>query len=194
LPDLVLGKMPLWAQIMFFGALLSAILSTASGALLAPTAAFTENVLRPFVRDMSDRQNLLTLRIILVTFAVCALLFALNSKSTMYEMVQNAYNVTLTGAFVPLLAGAYWKRANTQGALCAIVFGVGVWLGANTVAPEALVPPNLVGLFASVIGMVLGSLAPSVLANRGMSIDAALRHHGHAGAAAAHARHTPDRH
>jgi SSS family solute:Na+ symporter len=187
LPDLVLGKMPLWAQIMFFGALLSAILSTASGALLAPTAAFTENVLRPFVPAMSDRQNLLTLRIILVTFAVCALLFALNSKSTMYEMVQNAYNVTLTGAFVPLLAGAYWKRANTQGALCAIVFGVGFWLGANTVAPEALVPPNLVGLFASVIGMVLGSLAPSVLANRGMSIEAALRHHGHVGGAAAHA-------
>ncbi|MDO8376382.1 MAG: sodium:solute symporter family protein, partial [Aquabacterium sp.] len=46
LPDLVLGKMPVWAQVMFFGALLSAILSTASGALLAPTAIFTENVLR----------------------------------------------------------------------------------------------------------------------------------------------------
>jgi SSS family solute:Na+ symporter len=193
LPDLVLGKMPLWAQIMFFGALLSAILSTASGALLAPTAAFTENVLRPFVPHMTDRQNLLTLRIILVTFSVCALLFALNSKSTMYEMVQNAYNVTLTGAFVPLLAGAYWKRANTQGALFSIVFGIGFWLSANTVAAEAMVPPNLVGLFASAIGMVLGSLAPSVLANKGMSIEAALRHHGHP-AQAEHVKHAADRH
>jgi SSS family transporter len=181
LPDLVLGKMPMWAQIMFFGALLSAILSTASGALLAPTAAFTENVLRPFVPHMSDRQMLLTLRIILVTFAACALTFALNSKSTMYQMVQNAYNVTLTGAFVPLLAGAYWKRANTQGALFAIVFGVGCWLAANTVAADALVPPNLVGLFASVIGMVLGSLAPTILAHKGMSIEAALKHHAHPG-------------
>jgi len=184
LPDLVLGKMPIWAQIMFFGALLSAILSTASGALLAPTAAFTENVLRPFVPHMSDRQMLMTLRIILVTFAVCALLFALNSKSTMYEMVQNAYNVTLTGAFVPLLAGAYWKRANTQGALFSIVFGVGCWLGANTVAADAMVPPNLVGLFASIIGMVLGSLAPTILAHKGTSIETALRH-------AAQAAHAP---
>ncbi|MGE4053037.1 MAG: sodium:solute symporter family protein, partial [Piscinibacter sp.] len=117
LPDLVLGQMPVWAQVMFFGALLSAILSTASGALLAPTAIFTENVLRPFVPNMGDRQFLLTLRIILVTFCAAALLFAVNSKSTMYEMVQNAYNVTLVGAFVPLLAGAYWKKANTQGAL-----------------------------------------------------------------------------
>jgi SSS family solute:Na+ symporter len=124
LPDLVLGKMPLWAQVMFFGALLSAILSTASGALLAPTSTFTENVLRPFVPHMSDRQFLLTLRIILVTFTACALLFAFNSTSTMYEMVQNAYNVTLAGAFVPLLAGAYWKRANTQGALFSSIGGI----------------------------------------------------------------------
>ncbi len=181
LPDLVLGQMPMWAQIMFFGALLSAILSTASGALLAPTATFTENVLRPFVPHMGDRQMLLTLRIILVTFTVCALLFALNSKSTMYEMVQNAYNVTLCGAFVPLVAGAYWSRANTQGALFSVVAGIGTWLAASMVAPEATIPANLVGLFASALGMLLGSLAPSLLANRGHSIEYVLKHHGHAG-------------
>ena len=179
LPDLILGKMPLWAQVMFFGALLSAILSTASGALLAPTALFTENVLRPFVPHMGDRQMLLTLRIVLASFSAAALLFAVNSTSTMYEMVQNAYNVTLTGAFVPLLAGAYWKRANTQGALFSIVLGVGTWLAARNVAPDAMVPPNLVGFFASVIGMLLGTLAPTVIRHRGQSIEASLAHPGH---------------
>ena len=176
LPDLVLGKMPLWAQVMFFGALLSAILSTASGALLAPTALFTENVLRPFMRRMGDRQMLLTLRIILVTFSAAALVFAVNSTSTMYEMVQNAYNVTLTGAFVPLAAGAYWKRANTQGALFSIVLGVGTWLVADNVAAEAMIPPNLVGFFASMFGMVLGTLAPTIIRNHGQSIEASLSH------------------
>jgi SSS family transporter len=179
LPDLVLGQMPLWAQVLFFGALLSAILSTASGALLAPTATFTENVLRPFVPHMSDRQMLLTLRIILVTFTSAALIFALNSKSTMYEMVQNAYNVTLCGAFVPLVAGAYWKRANTQGALLAVIFGIGTWLAANQVAPEAMIPANLVGFFASIVGMVLGTLAPQVIGHRGHSIEYVLKHHAH---------------
>jgi len=183
LPDLVLGKMPVWAQVMFFGALLSAILSTASGALLAPTAIFTENVLRPFVPNMGDRQFLLTLRIILVTFCAAALLFAVNSKSTMYEMVQNAYNVTLVGAFVPLLAGAYWKKANTQGALAAIVFGVGFWLGATVLAPEAMIPANLIGLFASAIFMVIGSLAPSIIKHHGHSIEHTLQQ------AASHAHH-----
>ncbi len=174
LPDLVLGKMPLWAQIMFFGALLSAILSTASGALLAPTATFTENVLRPFVPHMSDRQMLLLLRVILVTFTTCALLFALNTESTMYEMVQNAYNVTLTGAFVPLVAGAFWKRANTQGALLSVVLGVGTWLWANTFLTEFIIPANLLGLAASVVGMLVGTLTPSLIAHRGHSIDTAL--------------------
>jgi Na+/proline symporter len=97
-------------------------------------------------------------------------------------MVQNAYNVTLTGAFVPLLAGAYWKRATTQGALASIVFGVGTWIGATQVAPEAMVPANLLGLFASAIFMVLGSLAPQVLRPHGHSIE-------HATHAAAHSRH-----
>jgi len=170
LPDLVLGKMPLWAQVLFFGALLSAILSTASGALLAPTSLFTENVLRPFVPNMSDRQFLLTLRIILVTFTACALVFALNSKSTMYEMVQNAYNVTLTGAFIPLVAGAYWKRANTQGALFSAIGGVGAWLTATAVAPESMIPANLIGLFVSAVLMVVGSLAPQLIANRGHAV------------------------
>jgi Na+/proline symporter len=182
LPDLVLAKMPIWTQIMFFGALLSAILSTASGALLAPTALFTENVLRPFVPHMGDRQFLLTLRIVLVTFTCAALLFALNSKSTMYEMVQNAYNVTLVGAFIPLLAGAYWKRATTQGALASVVFGVGVWLGATQLGEGVPIPANLLGLCASALFMVMGSLAPQVLRHHGHSIEHTSR------AAATHAR------
>jgi solute:Na+ symporter, SSS family len=172
LPDLVLNKMPLWAQVMFFGALLSAILSTASGALLAPTSLFTENVLKPFAPKMNDKQFLFTLRIILVTFTAIALLFALNSKSTMYEMVQNAYNVTLAGAFVPLVAGAYWKRATTQGALFAAIGGLAVWLGAMNLAPESLVPANLLGFFASIVLMFIGSLMPQIIKNAGAPIPA----------------------
>jgi Na+/proline symporter len=82
----------------------------------------------------------------------------------MYEMVQNAYNVTLAGAFVPLLAGAYWRRATTQGALVSIVLGIGTWLGMTAFGPETVVPANLLGLFASVIGMLIGSLAPQLIA------------------------------
>ena len=160
LPDLILERTPMWAQVLFFGALLSAILSTASGALLAPTALFTENVLRPLVPRMSDQQFLLLLRVVLVTFTLAALLFALNSKSTMYEMVQNAYKVTLVSCIVPLAAGIYWKRASVPGAMLSVVFGLFSWGVAEFTAPQATLPPQLVGLAFSILGMGLGSLVP----------------------------------
>jgi Na+/proline symporter len=160
LPNLILERTPLWAQVLFFGALLSAILSTASGALLAPTALFTENVIRPLVPRMGDRQFLLLLRVVLVAFTLAALLFALNSKSTMYEMVQNAYKVTLVSCIVPLAAGIFWRRANVPGALLSIVFGLGSWVIAEYVAADATVPPQLVGFACSVAGMVMGSFIP----------------------------------
>jgi len=160
LPNLVLERTPMWAQVLFFGALLSAILSTSAGALLAPTALFTENIVRPFAPRLGDRQFLLLLRIVLVLFTCAALLFALNSTSTMYEMVQNAYKVTLVSCIVPLAAGIYWKRATPAGAMFSVLFGLLSWGIAELTAPEATLPPQLAGLAFSLLGMVLGSLVP----------------------------------
>jgi len=160
LPTLVLEKTPLWTQVLFFGALVSAILSTASGALLAPTALFAENVIRPFSPRMTDRQFLVLLRVVLAGFTLAALAFALHTRSTMYEMVQNAYKVTLVSCLVPLAAGIWWKRANTSGALLSFGLGLGSWLLAEAFAAEATVPPQLVGLAFSVLGMGLGVRLP----------------------------------
>jgi len=161
LPEFILGKTPLWVQVLFFGALLSAILSTASGAIIAPTSLITENVIRPRFPHMSERQFLLTLRVMLVGFSASALVFALLSKKTMYDMVQNAYTVTLVSAFVPLAAGIFWKRANNTGAIVSALVGLVAWLIADNVTTDPTVPSPLVGLIFSIAGMVLGSLVPS---------------------------------
>ena len=158
LPSFILDHTPMWIQVLFFGALLSAILSTASGAIIAPTSLCTENIIRPRFPRMSDRQFLLTLRITLVSFTAAALVFALNSKQTMYDMVQNAYTVTLVAALVPLAAGIFWPRANNVGAILSAVFGLVAWAIAAFTAADATVPPPLVGLAFSIFGMVLGSL------------------------------------
>ena len=165
LPTFVLLHTPIFAQVMFFGALLSAILSTSSGALLAPTALFTENVVKPLFGPMGDKRFLLLLRVVLVLFTAGVLVFALNNTSTMYEMVQNAYKVTLSGAFVPLVCGIYWKRATTQGALLSALAGLVVWGTCEIFWPEgeALLPPQIPGLIASAIGMVVGTYAPQLL-------------------------------
>jgi len=164
LPDLILESTPFWAQALFFGSLLSAILSTASGTLLAPSSLFTENVIRPFFPQMNDRTMLRTLRVMLLLFSVAATWNAVQSESTMYEMVESAYTVTLVSALVPLAMGIYWKRSTTQGAIVSVVAGVAAWLIADfTGGEDPLIPSGLIGLAASLVGMIVGSLMPQAI-------------------------------
>ena len=160
LPTLIMNHMPVFAQVMFFGALLSAIMSTASGTLLAPSVTFTENILKGIIGQQSDRHFLWTMRLVVVCFAVIVTLFALNSNASIYEMVGNAYKVTLVVAFIPLVFGLYWKRANTQGALFSIVLGLTSWLLLETFNPGGFWPPQLVGLLMSCAGMIVGASLP----------------------------------
>jgi len=163
LPELIMAKTPYWIQVMFLGALISAILSTASGTLLAPSSLMVENVLRPLTGRLNERNMLPVLCIVLVLFAVFAALQAINSSSTMYEMVQGACSVPLVGALVPLAMGIYWRRATTQGAAVSIVSGITVWLVVLFGVTDPLIPAQLWGLAASLIGMVIGSLVPQCI-------------------------------
>ncbi|BCB26128.1 sodium:solute symporter [Sulfurimicrobium lacus] len=166
LPRLVLDKAPLVAQVLFFGALLSAIKSCASATLLAPSVSFTENILKPMMGKMSDRRLLLSMRIVTVVFTVLVTLYATHSKASIFKMVESAYQVTLVTAFIPLLAGIYWKRATNQGALLSIFCGLAVWLPLLVFGPDdPFVPAQLAGLIASAAGMVAGSLLPNRIGN-----------------------------
>ncbi len=167
IPTLVMQKMPFAMQVIFFGALLSALKSTASATLLAPSVTFVENIWRQFFPRTSDAQELRTMRIAVLVFSVCVCAYAIASQGTpIYEMVSGAYQITLVGAFVPLLAGLYWPRATTQGAVCSIALGVLTW-GLLMLTPAGGVfPAQLAGLLMAVVGMVLGSLGPQTVANR----------------------------
>lgn len=163
LPTLILHNVPVFAQVMFFGALLSAIMSTASGTLLAPSITLTENVIREIV-PMNDRQMLLATRIVVVCFAMAVTGFALVSQGTsIYEMVGNAYKITLVGAFIPLVMGLYWKKATTQGALFSVIGGLASWLLMEQFGGESIWPAQLVGLLVSFGGMIVGSLLPQTV-------------------------------
>jgi SSS family transporter len=167
LPTLIMEKMPLVMQIFFFGALLSAIMSTASATLLAPSTTFVENILKNIVPARDDKTFLKELRIAVVIFAACVLTYAIVMQGTpIYELVSSAYQVTLVGAFIPLVCGLYWKRASTQGAVLSIVLGFGTWLAflLNSAWAEQF-PGQLAGLIAAGVGMVIGSFAPQVIAN-----------------------------
>jgi SSS family solute:Na+ symporter len=160
LPTLILNHLPLHAQIIFFGALLSVIMSTASGTLLAPSVTISENVLRGLFGEMSDRHFLRMTRAVVVCFTVLVTGYAVLTDATIHKMVENAYKITLSAAFTPLVFGLYWRRATTQGAAAAIVTGLATWITLEFAAPGALFPPQFAALLASIGAMLIGSLAP----------------------------------
>jgi Na+/proline symporter len=178
LPTLVMEHMPTWLKVFFFGALLSAIMSTASAALLAPTTTFVENILKNFV-SLSDRRELRAMRITLVIFAACVLGYSIRMEGTpIYELVAMAYQFPVVGAFWPLVLGLYWKRSTTQGAVWSIVLGMSTWALLSLTPLGEVVPSVLAGLVMAGVGMVVGSLAPTA-GNRAHREHHARRAHAH---------------
>ncbi|HEV2611585.1 MAG TPA: sodium:solute symporter family protein [Noviherbaspirillum sp.] len=168
LPTFVMTKMPLVMQILFFGALLSAIKSTSSATLLAPSTSFVENILKNLRPGMTDRQQLFAMRCSIVVFATLVLSYAIAMKGTsIYELVSTAYQVTLVGAFVPLVMGLYWRRATTQGAILSLFAGVTTWalFFPQLTGLGEVFPGQLAGLLAAFAGMLVGSLLPQFVGN-----------------------------
>lgn len=161
LPTLVLQHTPVIAQAIFFGAVLSAIMSCSSATLLAPSVSFAENIVRGYIPHLGDKGFLRVMRICLVVFGVSVLLYALNSERSIFGMVESAYKITLAGAFVPLMFGAFWRKATSQGALAAIIGGISSWVLVEVLVGESSpIPAQLIGLGVSLVGMVIGSLIP----------------------------------
>ena len=168
LPTLILTHMPLVAQILFFGALVSAIKSTSSATLLAPSTSFVENILKNLMPNMTDKMELRLMRITIFVFTGLVLTYAIVMQGTsIYDLVSAAYQIPLVGAFVPLVFGLYWKRATTQGAIVSIVLGIGTLalFTFNAALGEAF-PGQLAGLIMALAGMLLGSLGPQLIANK----------------------------
>ncbi len=166
IPTMVLAHSSLGMQILFFGALLSAILSTCSGAMLAPATVVGENLVKPLFKSVTDAQLLRIMRLSVVGVAVVTGCMAL-MRSNIYELVGESSALSLVSLFTPLIAGLYWKKASATGAVFSMIAGMVVWFVALLLLPEEPgeadsvwlhVPPMLYGLAAGIFGMVAGSL------------------------------------
>ncbi|MCE7054654.1 sodium:solute symporter family protein [Algoriphagus sp. AGSA1] len=156
LPSMVLAHGGLPVQIVFFGALISAIMSTASSGVLAPAALISENLIKPFFRDkLSDFHLLWILRINVLLVAVVSVVMALQD-ATIYELVAEASILLLVSLFIPLTAGLYWSKSSKVGAILSMVIGMLTYLTMDKFEPE--ISSHLYGLLASAISIMTGSL------------------------------------
>jgi SSS family transporter len=157
IPTLIREHTSALLQILFFGALISAILSTASGALLAPATLLSENIIKPFFKEMSDKLRMYIIQIGVIVVAIGGVFLAYNPDAHIYELVGSAYSITLVAGFAPLAFGLYSSRVNSFGAFVSIVFGVSTWLLADKAGTA--VPSTFIGFMFSIIGIIVGSYA-----------------------------------
>ncbi|GAB3532259.1 sodium:solute symporter family protein [Pontibacter brevis] len=154
-PGLILRSTSMLVKVLFFGALISAIISTASGGILAPASILSENMLRPLLRNATDARLLRLSRLSVLLVAAVSLAMAL-LRSNIYELVSESSALSLVSLFVPLVAGMFWRKTNAVAAIASMLAGMGVWLLALYLSTE--VNPMLYGLAGSTAGLFLGQL------------------------------------
>ena len=155
-------QLPLPLYILFLGALVSAILSTLSGALLVAGALAGHNLVKPLMPGMSDASRLRADRIAVLVFGVVAYAIALSSDSV-YELVQQSSALGSSGILVMMLfalwGGRFGGSASAYGALIA---GTGVWLyGEHVLELGAAYLVSLGAALAAYLLMALIRTSPS---------------------------------
>ncbi len=153
LTAMVVLHTPLAIQNLFFGALISAVLSTASGAILAPASVISENIVKPIFKIGDSKKLLLMERLAVIFVALIAMLLALGN-SNIYEMVGEASALGLVSLFIPMMMAMHNKHKNEAAAILSMVCGMCAYLLSAYVVPVAF-PPLLLGLLVSILGYII---------------------------------------
>lgn len=150
LPRFILDTMPMIIQVLFFGSLLSAILSTCSGSLLAPATLISENILT----DEEDEPRLLgRTKASVILVGIMSTLIAYSSQN-IFELVSISSIFGLVSIFVPFCAALFTDYNSKIGAMASMILGTLVWLMCYYLDSE--INPLVYGVIGSVLGLYGG--------------------------------------
>jgi len=149
LPAMATGVLPYWIGVLVLIGVIGASMSTANGAILVISVVWAQNVAQRWRATQMDDAGLLRFaRLMAVPTAVAgALLAYIRPEPGLLLII--AFDFVLAGCVIPLFAGVYWAKANSAGAMAAIVVGTTARLIAHFVTPapwaglDTLIPPVL---------------------------------------------------
>lgn len=120
-----IAKLPNWVTGLVAAGGLAAALSTAAGLLLVISTAIAHDLLKGcFVRDLSEKKELLSARIA-AGFAVCiAGYFGINPPGFVAEVVAFAFGLAASSFFPAIVMGIFTKRMNKTGAVAGMIVGI----------------------------------------------------------------------
>lgn len=148
---------------LMIGALLSAIMSSADSALLAPAGIIGHNIVSYLKPGASEALQLKWCHRSILIVGILSLVLALYFRNV-YALCMHAWGFLLVGVAAPMIAGVYWKRATTEGAVAGAFAGIFSWILLSLLLPDGY-PTHLFGFLISSGMLVLVSyltVKPSV--------------------------------
>ena len=142
---------------------LSASMSTLSSLVLASSSTLTLDLIKDnIIKNMSEKKQVLSMRILVVFFIVISAVIALfqyNTKSNFIAQLMGVSWGALAGSFLaPFLYSLYWKKTTKLSCWVCFIFG-SVLMTANMLVrphfPTILQSPINCGAFAMVAGLVI---------------------------------------
>ena len=146
LPDILVG--------IVIVLVLSASMSTLSSLVLTSSSTLTLDLIKGnIVKDMTEKKQLLCMRIMLVFFVVVSVVIALDPPTFIAQLMGISWGA-LAGAFLaPFLYGLYWKGVTKAAVWASFVCGVGITV-ANMFFSFIKSPINA-GAIAMVAGLIV---------------------------------------
>ncbi len=155
---------------------LSASMSTLSSLVLASSSTLTIDMIKNhIVKNMSEKKQVLTMRVFVVVFIVVSAVIAIYKDSLGYiaDMMGISWGA-LAGAFLaPFLYGLYAKWASKASVWASFIFGSGIMIlnmVARGIFPVFLQSPINCGAFAMVAGLVIVPIV-SLFTNKPQNVE-----------------------
>lgn len=142
---------------------LSASMSTLSSLVIASSSTLTIDFLKgKFMKKMNDKQQLLSIRILVVVFIAISAVIALIQYKSSVTFIAQLMGISwgaLAGAFLaPFLYSLYWKKTTKASCWASFVFGVGLMMVnmfAKSALPKLLQSPINAGAIAMLAGLII---------------------------------------
>jgi len=152
LPQVAQKFLPTLPYVVFSGAVISAILSTVAGALLAAAALTSHNLVVPLKPHLSALAKVRVARICVIVGGVLAYVLALHAEG-IYHLVEEASAFGSAGIFVTAVIGLFSRFGYTRAAYGALIAGTGTWVAGEYVL--ALPQPYLTSVAAALTAYML---------------------------------------
>ena len=153
--------LPPFAVGLVMAAIMAAIMSTADSILLQAGTIASQDLGGTLIKNLSEKAAVNISRIVIFVIAIIGLILAMWQPPGVFDLVVFA-TATMGSAFVPAyVCAVWWKKANTPGAIISMLAGAVGAVGAQIFDTSGMwgMDPMMVGIIASVLGIVIGSLA-----------------------------------